>query len=214
MKDGNLVFVPPNGKQLVLASASPRRRELLEQLGLEGFGVEPPGVDERINKGEIPREYALRMALEKVASIRQKNIDSYVLGADTVVACGRRVVDKANTRKQAEYCLKTLSGRSHKVVSALVVGAPNGKWVERTVTTTVTFKRLQYLEINNYLDSAEWEGKAGGYGIQGLASAFVKKLNGSYTNVVGLPLHEVYTVLLGLGFHYLKESGRDRSSGD
>lgn len=214
MEDSNLVFVPPNGTQLVLASASPRRRELLKQLGLEGFYVDSPDIDERIKKGEIPRNYALRMALEKVALIKQRNASSFILGADTVVACGRRVLDKTNTRKQAEYCLKTLSGRNHKVISAIVIAGPKGMCMQRIVTTTVTFKRLHCLEINNYLDSGEWKGKAGGYGIQGLASAFVRKLNGSYTNVVGLPLHEVYSVLSGLGFHYLKESNRDRNNGD
>jgi len=214
VSEGNLVLHPPIGTSLILASASPRRRCLLEQLGIRNYRVEPPDIEESVRKKEKPKHYAMRMARKKAQIMAGKYDSAYILAADTVVACGRRILDKADDRKLASKSLRLLSGRSHQVIGAVVIKGPNSECVSRLVTTNVTFKRLQKIELDNYLDSGEWRGKAGGYAIQGVASAFVRNLRGSYSNVVGLPLHETYKLLMGLGFYYRIESGKENLTVD
>ena len=207
MKYGKKVFSPPDGLELILGSVSPRRSDLLKQLGLEKFSVEVSDIDESINNLEAPKKYAARIALKKAETIKQRHPGSIVLAADTVVACGTRIMDKPETITQAEKWLHKLSGRSHKVLGAFVLIGSDNRYIKRLVVSSVTFKRLDKQEIRNYLDGGEWNGKAGGYAIQGRAAAFVKKIQGSYSNVVGLPLHDVYNALVGIGFHYKNLSG-------
>ena len=202
MENGKKVFLPPDGLELVLASASPRRSDLLKQIGLENFLSDAADVDETIKKLEVPKKYAARVALEKAETVRRRHSRCFVLAADTVVTCGTRILDKPASKNQAEKCLRRLSGRSHKVLGAFVVIGADNQYVKKLVISSVTFKRLDEKEISNYLASGEWIGKAGGYAIQGRGSAFIKKIQGSYSNVVGLPIHEVYNALRGLGFKY------------
>ena len=186
--------------RLVLASASPRRLELLRQIGIEPDTVEPAEIDETALKGELPPEHAKRLALAKAMAVASRHPESYAIAADTVVACGRRILPKAEDEDTARRCLELLSGRRHRVLGGLVVTAPGGRKAARLVRTTVTFQRLTEELIGAYLGSGEWRGKAGGYAIQGRAAAFVRALNGSYSNVVGLPLHETAQLLRGLGY--------------
>jgi len=183
--------IPP----LVLASASPRRLELLRQIGIEPAAVDPPDTDETPRRDEAPRAYAERMARAKLDVVAPRHPAVLVLAADSVVAVGRRILPKAETRDQARDCLTLLSGRRHKVVGGLALGVPGGKVRTRLVETVVRFKRLEPSEIDAYLASGEWQGKAGGYAIQGRAAAFVAFISGSYSNVVGLPLFETITLL-------------------
>lgn len=185
---------------LVLASASPRRLELLRQIGVFPVAVDPAHLDEAPLKGELPVPHAARLAEEKARAVAPRHPGCFVLAADTVVAAGRRILPKAEDPRTARRCLDLLSGRRHRVHGGLCLMAPDGRVVSRTVTTTVTFKRLSVSEMDSYLDSGEWEGKAGGYAIQGRAALFVRQVNGSYSNVVGLPLFETGTVLAGLGW--------------
>ena len=185
---------------LVLASASPRRRELLAQLGIVPDVVDPPDIDETPWRDELPIQHARRLALAKAAAVAPRHPQAYILAADTVVACGRRILPKADTRASAEFCLKLLSGRRHRVIGGLCVIAPMGKTVVRTVTSQVVFKRLSTDERAAYLASGEWQGKAGGYAIQGRAAGLIAWLSGSYSNVVGLPLFETQALLAGLGY--------------
>ena len=184
---------------LVLASASPRRRALLEQIGYAPDVVEPAALDEAVLPGELPEAHAVRLACAKAEAVAARHPGAFVLGADTVVACGRRILDKAESEENARRCLSLLSGRRHRVYGGITVIDPAGRAASRLVRTAVTFKRLSAEEMSAYLASGEWRGKAGGYAIQGRAAAFVRFVNGSYTNVVGLPLHETYQVLIGLG---------------
>ena len=207
MENRKKVFLPPDGLKLVLASGSPRRSDLLKQIGLENFLSDAPDVDETVKKLEVPKKYASRIALEKAETVKRRHPNCFVLAADTVVTCGTRILDKPRSKIQAEKCLRRLSGRSHNVLGAFVVIGENNQYVKRLVNSSVTFKRLDEQEISNYLASEEWIGKAGGYAIQGRGAAFIKKIQGSYPNVVGLPIHEVYNVLRGLGFNY-KEYNR------
>ncbi len=192
--------LPPQGTRLVLASASPRRLELLRQIGVEPDAVEPSAVEESQQPGEAPRVMAARLARAKAEDVARRHGDAYVLGADTVVACARRVLPKAEDEAAARDCLTLLSGRRHRVIGAIALVAPGGQFGARLVETVVGFKRLEPGEITAYLDSGEWRGKAGGYAIQGRAAAFVRGLNGSYSNVVGLPLFETSALLRGLGY--------------
>jgi septum formation protein len=187
---------------LVLASSSPRRLELLRQVGIEPDRVEPPDVDEAALKKELPPGCALRLAIAKAAQVgeRIRRRGGFILAADTVVACGRRILPKAASRDEAARCLDLLSGRRHRVHGGVCVIAPDGRRSARVVTTAVRFKRLTGPERELYLDSGEWEGKAGGYAIQGRAAAFIPAINGSYSNVVGLPLAEALAMLEGLGW--------------
>jgi septum formation protein len=187
---------------LILASSSPRRLALLRQVGIEPDRVEPPDLDEAALRGELPRAHAARLAQEKAAAVAERagREAGYVLAADTVVACGRRILPKASTVDEARACLALLAGRRHRVHGGICVMAPGGRQSVRVVTTMVRMKRLAAAEIDSYLGSGEWRGKAGGYAIQGLAAAFVPAINGSYTNVVGLPLVETLALLTGLGW--------------
>ncbi|MEM9223299.1 MAG: Maf family nucleotide pyrophosphatase [Pseudomonadota bacterium] len=190
---------------LVLASGSPRRLHLLEQIGIAPDHLSPSDIDETPAKGERPDDYALRLAREKaeVAAARVQELlgpaASFVLAADTVVALGRRILPKADSIAVAKTCLRDLSGRSHRVKTAVVV-MTRGKRRERLVETRVKMKRLTEKEISDYLSTGEWEGKAGGYAIQGRAGAFVTQITGSYSAVVGLPLYETEQLLRGSGF--------------
>ena len=198
--DRRAILAPPDGATLVLASASPRRRDLLAQIGVTADRIEPADIDETPKPGELPRVYAARMAASKAKVARERLEDGFILAADTVVACGRRILPKTETADAARACLELLSGRRHRVLGAVVLSAPDGRLLDRLVTTAVTFKRLSRDEIDFYIDSGEWRGKAGGYAIQGCAGAYVSALNGSYSNVVGLPLAETYGMLNGIGF--------------
>jgi septum formation protein len=185
--------------RLVLASTSPRRLALLRQIGIEPDAVDPPDIDEAAAPRERPAELARRLAAAKAAAVAARYPDGFVVGADTVVALGRRVLPKAQDEAMARSCLSRLSGRRHRVYGGLCVVAPSGRRAERLVCTVVTFKRLDAAEIDAYLAAGEWRGKAGGYAIQGRAAAFVRAINGSYSNVVGLPLYETVALLKGLG---------------
>ena len=192
--------------KLVLASGSPRRLGLLNQAGLDPDSLEPVEIDESPERGELPRTLAVRLAREKAeASIvrvrnRQEIKDAYVLAADTVVAVGRRILPKPEVLDEASGCLRLLSGRTHRVYTGVCLVTPRDALRTRLVETRVRFKRLSSEDLESYLASGEWRGKAGGYAIQGLAGSFVTKLVGSYTNVVGLPLYETTTLLAGEGF--------------
>lgn len=185
---------------LVLASASPRRLDLLRQIGLTPDRVEPANLDETPLADETPRLLATRLARAKAVAARQAWPDAFVLAADTVVCAGRRVLPKAETETQARACLKLLSGRAHRVLTGVCLAAPDGRQAFRLNESRVHFKRLSVGETDAYLASGEWRGKAGGYAIQGRAGAFVTALQGSYSGVVGLPLYETGCLLDGLGF--------------
>ncbi|PKU26647.1 septum formation protein Maf [Telmatospirillum siberiense] len=184
---------------LVLASSSPRRLDLLAQIGLVPDLVDPACIDEAPLARELPGPHALRLAEAKAGSVAARHPGAFVLAADTVVACGRRILPKAEEEAQAKACLELLSGRRHRVLGGICLVAPDGRRVSRLVTTTVIFKSLDQAEKDAYLASGEWQGKAGGYAIQGRAAVFVRYIGGSYSNVVGLALHETYGLLHGLG---------------
>lgn len=186
--------------RLVLASASPRRLDLLRQIGIAPDEVDPADIDERVRPRELPRDYARRMAVAKAERVATRHPGCFVLGADTVVACGRRILPKAEDEAGARRCLELLSGRQHRVIGGVAVIAADGRRAIRCVTTMVKMKRLSQAEIDGYIASGEWEGKAGGYAIQGRAAVFVAAINGSYSNVVGLPLFETAAMLTGLGY--------------
>ena len=185
---------------LILASQSPRRLSLLSQIGITPDAVLPADINEDPIGGEVPRDHALRLAQEKAAKVAGDNPDNIILAADTVVGVGRRILPKAETLEQAKYCLDLLSGRGHRVFTGVAVIKADGDMISRVVETRLTMKRLSPPELTAYLESGEWEGKAGGYGIQGLAEAYIPKLIGSYSNVVGLPLFETRNLLLGAGY--------------
>ncbi len=190
----------PKPPALVLASASPRRLELLRQIGLEPDAVDASDVDETPLKDETPRRLALRLAGAKARHVATRHPGGYVLAADTVVALGRRVLPKAVTDEEVRSCLQLLSGRAHRVLTGLCVTTPDGRSAQRLVESKVVFKRLTGIEVESYLASGEGRGKAGGYGIQGRAGVFVIALQGSYSSVVGLPLYETANLLGGLGY--------------
>lgn len=203
---------------LILASASPRRLALLNQIGIEPEHLVPADVDETPEKGELPRKLAARLADLKALTAQHKarlagfGADALVLAADTVVAVGRRILPKAETMEEASECLRLLSGRSHRVYTGMTLLTPSGAKRHRLVETRIRFKRLSAREMEAYLASAEWRGKAGGYAIQGIAGAFVVKLSGSYSAVVGLPLLETAQLLAGDGypvhFNWLNQSAQ------
>jgi septum formation protein len=179
--------------QLILASASPRRRELLTRLGIEPARVVHADIDETPGKTELPRDYAQRMAREKAAAAADGG--AYVLAGDTVVAVGRRILPKAEDEATARRCLELLSGRRHRVLSAVALLAPDGTLRERLSETQVRFKALSSEEIAAYLAGGEWHGKAGGYAIQGSAEGLIAWISGSHSGVVGLPLFETRALL-------------------
>lgn len=195
----------PKGQEgprtLVLASGSPRRKELLRQIGIEPDLIDPPHIDETPRRGEVPSAYARRMAEGKLAAIVPRHPGAWVLAADTVVACGRRILPKAESEAEARRCLELLSGRRHRVLGGIAIAAPDGRRALRVVATVVAVKRLSSMDIASYLASGDWHGKAGGYAIQSHAAAFIPWINGSYSNVVGLSLSDVTAMLGGLGWH-------------
>lgn len=196
--------------RLVLASASPRRLALLQQIGIEPDELLPADLDEAPLRGELPRSLATRLANEKarvaaklsarIGSSAPNNPGVFTLAADTVVSVGRRILPKCELAEEAAACLSLLSGRSHRVYTGVTLVTPKGAERRRLVETRVRFKRLSDAEMSAYLASGEWRGKAGGYAIQGLAGAFVVNLIGSYSGVVGLPLHETMQMLAGEGY--------------
>jgi septum formation protein len=186
--------------KLVLASASPRRLDLLRQIGIEPDAVDPADIDETPLRDELPRLHAARLARAKADTVRARHPDAIILAADTVVACGRRILGKPENEAAARACLTLLSGRRHRVIGAIVVMSPSGNMSLREVVSQVLFKRLSKSEIAAYLATGEWQGKAGGYAIQGKAAAFVAWMAGSYSNVVGLPLYETAQLLTGHGY--------------
>ncbi|WP_312166859.1 nucleoside triphosphate pyrophosphatase [Phenylobacterium sp.] len=190
--------MPP--QRLVLASASPRRLDLLRQVGLEPDEIVAAEIDETPLKTETPRLTALRLACAKAAKVAQARPGDFVLAADTVVSVGTRILPKVETREEGRRCLELLSGRAHRVLTGVAVAAPGGRTASRLVESRLHFKRLTGAEIEAYLDGGEGVGKAGGYGIQGKAGAFVTSIQGSYPAVVGLPLYETLNLLRGVGF--------------
>jgi septum formation protein len=192
--------------KLVLASGSPRRVQLINQAGIEPDSLRPTDIDETPQRGELPRACANRLARAKAeAALALVRVDeelkgSYILSADTVVAVGRRILPKAELLDEAAQCLRLLSGRNHRVHTAICLVTPKETFRQRLVETKVRFKRLSDEDIEAYLASGEWRGKAGGYAAQGIAGAFMVKIVGSYSNIVGLPLYETTTLLAGEGF--------------
>src|SRR5690242_3457023 len=192
--------------KLVLASGSPRRLSLINQAGIEPDALRPADIDEMPKRGELPRALATRLARGKAeAALHQVRLDeelrgSFILAADTVVAVGRRILPKADLLDEAAQCLRLLSGRNHRVYSGVCLVTPKEAFRQRLVETRVRFKRLSQEDLESYLASGEWRGKAGGYAIQGLAGSFVVKIVGSYSNVVGLPLYETSQLLSGEGY--------------
>ena len=187
-------------KKLILASASPRRVDLLKQINITPNQIIPADIDETPLKEELPRDLAKRLACGKAKEIAKNNTDSFIIAADTVVACGRRILPKAENEAQARECLKLLSGRRHHVYGGICIITDTGKEILRLCDTIVKFKRLSPQEIENYIHSGEWEGKAGGYAIQGLAASYISYIQGSYSNVVGLSLYDIMQVLQGNNF--------------
>lgn len=191
---------------LVLASSSPRRQELLEQVGIIANKIDPADIPEDPLKNELPAKLAARLATEKAAAVASRNPGAFILAADTVVAVGKRALGKAEDEKEARAYLSLLSGRRHKVYTGVGLILPSGELRAKTVSSSVIFKSLDTHEINQYLKSGEWRGKAGAYAIQGLGSLFVQKIQGSYSNIVGLPLFELSAMLKGNGFDIWRHS--------
>ena len=185
------------GLPLVLASASPRRLDLLQQIGIVPDRVDPAAIDERPRPRELPLAHARRLAEAKADCVAARHPEALVLAADTVVACGRRILPKAEDEATAKACLELLSGRRHRVLTGIALRAPGARR-QRVVTSIVAFARLSARDIARYLQSGEWRGKAGGYAVQGRAAAFVRFLSGSYSNVVGLPLYETAALIRSL----------------
>lgn len=195
---------PQNDLRLILGSGSPRRLELLAQLGLTPFAVRPPDIDEDPHKAELPRDYVNRIARAKAEAVVAEDRD-VVLCADTTVALGRRIMGKPADAAEAATFLHAMSGRRHKVITAIAVKRGDRIWC-KDVQTTVAMKRLSNAEVNWYLATGDWQGKAGGYGIQGPASAFIPWINGSFHAVMGLPLPETTGLLTAAGFPLFGET--------
>ena len=185
---------------LILASASPRRVDLLAQVGVVPDKIVPADIDETPLAGELPRDLARRLACAKAEHVAKAHAGAYVLAADTVAACGRRILPKAESREEAQGCLALLSGRRHHVYGGICLITPDGRRVTRLCDTVVKFKPMSGVEKSVYLASGEWQGKAGGYAVQGLAAAYISFLQGSYSNVVGLSLYDIMQMLEGNGF--------------
>jgi septum formation protein len=200
-------------RRLVLASASPRREALLRQAGIPPDQVVAAEIDERAAKAELPADLVRRLAERKAEAVFAGHGDAFVLAADTVVAVGRRILGKPADDAAARDCLQSLSGRRHRVLTAVAVSAPDRRRARRLVVSTVAFKRLDQAEMDWYLATEEWRGKAGGYAIQGRASRFVRWLSGSYSNVVGLPIYETVALLDGLGYPVRRQVGNTDGSG-
>jgi septum formation protein len=186
--------------RLILASASPRRLDLLARIGVKPDAVVPAEIDESVPKGELPRTHALRLAREKAGAVAAKEPDALVLAADTVVAVGRRILPKAEDEITLRACMKLLSGRRHRVLTGVALAIPGKGVRERLVETTIAMKRLSPEEIEFYAAHGEWRGKAGGYALQGYGEVYVRHIAGSYSNVVGLPLAETHVLLKSAGY--------------
>lgn len=200
-----MTVMPVNpGLRLILGSGSPRRLELLAQLGLTPAAIRPPNIDEDPRKAELPRDYVNRIAREKAEAVDLAE-DEVVLCADTTVALGRRIMGKPADAAQAAMFLHAMSGRRHKVITAVAVKRGDRVWC-KDVQTTVSMKRLSNTEVNWYLSTGDWQGKAGGYGIQGPAAAFIPWINGSFHAVMGLPLPETTALLTSAGFPLFGET--------
>ncbi len=192
-------------KSLILASASPRRLQLLDQLNIIPDQIIPADIDETPLKNELPRDHALRLAQGKAEKIAANHPNTFILAADTVVACGRRILPKAENEQQARDCLTLLSGRRHHVYGGICIITDQGKTITRLIDTAVKFKTLTPQDIKSYIQSEEWDGKAGGYAIQGLAAGYISFLQGSYSNVVGLSLYDIMQILRGNDFFPTKD---------
>lgn len=191
--------------KLILASASPRRLDLLRQIGIEPDEVVPANIDETPLKAETPDKHALRLAVEKAMAVAPAHPGAFVLAADTVVGCGRRILPKAEDEATARRCLALISGRRHRVLGGIALIAPDGRMATRLAESAVTFKRLSVEETDAYIAGDEWHGKAGGYAIQGHAAAYIRFMSGSYSNVVGLSLYDVHQLLAGFGWEGAKQ---------
>ncbi len=202
MGDALVSDAPPlkSAPSLILASASPRRLDLLSQISVTPDQIIPADINETPIPGERPRSHALRLAQEKATKVASKHSETTILAADTVVGVGRRILPKTETPVQAEMCLRLMSGRGHRVYTAVAVIDTAGILRCRVVETRIKMKALSEREITDYLESGEWQGKAGGYGIQGRAAMYIPYLSGSYSNVVGLPLFETYNLLTASGY--------------
>ena len=186
--------------KFILASSSPQRKKLLETIGIIPDDIVPANIDETPKKNEKPKDFALRMSKEKALSVAKNNLNSFILSGDTIVAAGRRIIGKPSSKNEAEKILKLLSGKRHRVLSAFTLIKPDGSEITKVVVSRVKFARLSDKEINEYLDTNEWQGKAGGYAIQGRACAFVPWISGSYTGVMGFPMNEIKNVLESSGW--------------
>jgi septum formation protein len=185
---------------LILASASPRRLDLLARIGVVPDEIVPADIDESVPKGELPRDHALRLAREKAEAVAQRYPDALVLAADTVVAVGRRILPKVEDEETLRDCMRLLSGRRHRVLTGVALAVPGRGIRQRLVETTVAMKRLSSGEIDFYANLGEWRGKAGGYALQGYGEVYVRHIAGSYSNVVGLPLAETRVLLKSAGY--------------
>ena len=186
--------------RLILASASPRRLDLLDRIGVTPDAVIPADVDESVLKGELPRVHALRLAREKAEAVASKESDALVLAADTVVAVGRRILPKVEDEATLRACMGLLSGRRHRVLTGVALAVPGHGIRERLVETMIAMKRVSEEEIDHYASHGEWRGKAGGYALQGYGEVYVRHIAGSYSNVVGLPLAETRVLLKSAGY--------------
>ena len=185
---------------LILASASSRRLALLQQIDITPAGVAPADIDETPHRNELPRDYVARVAAEKAQAVAPESKGAFVLAADTAVACGRRILPKSEDPQTARACLALLSGRGHRVFTGVALVTPAGVLASRIVETRVKVRRLDADHIDEYVRSEEWNGKAGGYGIQGLFAKHIVSIVGSYTNIVGLPIYETANLLAGAGY--------------
>lgn len=186
--------------RLILASASPRRLDLLSRIGVVPDAIVPADIDESVPRGELPREHALRLAREKAEAVMVREPSALVLAADTVVAVGRRILPKVEDEATLRSCLRLLSGRRHRVLTGVALAVPGSGIRERLVETMIAMKRLSEQEIDYYAGHGEWRGKAGGYALQGYGEVYVRQIAGSYSNVVGLPLAETRVLLKSAGY--------------
>lgn len=191
---------------LILASASPGRRQLLEAAGLIPDKILAADIDETPKKGEKPLAYVQRLALEKAQKIQKEQPESFIIAADTVAVLGAKIIGKAADRAEAKAIITKFAGRQHQVLTGLCILAPGGKQSVRAVVSRVKCRQYGEAEIENYLDSGEWEGKSGCYGLQGRASAFISRINGSYSAIIGLPVAETIAILQGMGFGLAQKS--------
>ena len=195
---------PPPRYQLILASQSPRRKHLLADAGIFADHVIAADIDETPIKNERPADYVLRMAHQKADAVANRLGGQFVLSADTAVICGQRILPKAETAEEARRCLQLLSGRSHRVYGGICLHLPDGGWRTKLSISRVKFRPLSPADKHAYLQSGEWQAKAGGYAIQGRAGLYVRQITGSYSNIVGLDMHKVAGLLLGAGFYYVQ----------